>query len=166
MGLLFEFVTWHGSAKLRLHIDSTLDALDNSTTCLGDLLCLFTATTCEEYDTRELPAEEAVRGCHKAARVKTTGVRGTNEKTFKHGLKFKHFNMNTYKIHALGSYVKAIHMYGTTDSYTTQPVSRYVGYVHGCAHLHMQGELEHRRVKQFYPQAHKGQHTHNISKQQ
>jgi hypothetical protein len=30
--------------------------------------------------------------------------------------------MNTYKCHALGAYVKAIWMFGTTDNYTTQPV--------------------------------------------
>ena len=125
MDLLFEFATWHGLAKLRLHTDSTLNALDTLTTRLGDLLHKFTSTTCEEYDTRELPPEEAAHGRRKAARAKTTGVRG-NENTFEHGPKFKHFNMNTYKIHALGSYVKAIHMYGTTDSYTTQPVSGYV----------------------------------------
>jgi len=35
----------------------------------------------------------------------------------------KHLNLQTYKYHALGDYVSAIRRYGTTDSYSTQPVS-------------------------------------------
>lgn len=34
------------------------------------------------------------------------------------------FNMNTYKTHALGDYVETIRHYGTTDSYSTEFVSR------------------------------------------
>jgi hypothetical protein len=34
----------------------------------------------------------------------------------------KTFNLNTYKIHALGDYVATIRQYGTTDSYSTEPV--------------------------------------------
>ncbi|KAF7976211.1 hypothetical protein HWV62_7218 [Athelia sp. TMB] len=45
----------------------------------------------------------------------------------------KHFNIWTYKVHALGDYVKTIRMHGTTDSYSTQT-----------------GEREHRRVKRLY----------------
>jgi hypothetical protein len=33
------------------------------------------------------------------------------------------FNLATYKTHLLGDYIKSIHMYGTTDSYSTQLVS-------------------------------------------
>jgi hypothetical protein len=35
------------------------------------------------------------------------------------------FNLNTYKMHALGDYVTSIHRFGTTDSYSTEPVSLY-----------------------------------------
>lgn len=35
----------------------------------------------------------------------------------------KKLNLNTYKFHALGDYVRTIRMLGTTDSYSTQPVS-------------------------------------------
>jgi len=31
--------------------------------------------------------------------------------------------MSTYKLHALGDYVKSIWLYGTTDNYSTQIVS-------------------------------------------
>lgn len=36
----------------------------------------------------------------------------------------REFNMNTYKTHALGDYVETIRHYGTTDSYSTEFVSR------------------------------------------
>jgi hypothetical protein len=37
--------------------------------------------------------------------------------------KAKHLNLNTYTFHALGDYVATIRHFGTTDSYSTQPVS-------------------------------------------
>jgi len=39
------------------------------------------------------------------------------------GRRKKTLNLNTYKFHALGDYVETIKMYGTTDSYSTEPVS-------------------------------------------
>lgn len=38
------------------------------------------------------------------------------------GRRRKTFNLNTYKIHSLGDYVATIKEYGTTDSYSTEPV--------------------------------------------
>ena len=49
-------------------------------------------------------------------------VGDTNE-----GHKCRVFNMTTYKLHALGDYVKAIWRYGTTDNYSTQVVSSPMG---------------------------------------
>jgi hypothetical protein len=34
----------------------------------------------------------------------------------------KTLNLNTYKFHALGDYVNTIRKFGTTDSYSTEPV--------------------------------------------
>jgi hypothetical protein len=34
----------------------------------------------------------------------------------------KTFNLNTYKLHALGNYTMTIRRYGTTDSYSTEMV--------------------------------------------
>jgi hypothetical protein len=34
----------------------------------------------------------------------------------------KHFNLQTYKLHALGNYMSSIRRFRTTDSYSTQPV--------------------------------------------
>jgi hypothetical protein len=49
----------------------------------------------------------------------SNAVRPTNESR-----QLKSLNLNTYKIHALGDYVSAIRTYGTTDSYSTETVSR------------------------------------------
>lgn len=38
--------------------------------------------------------------------------------------KHKTLNLNTYKFHSLGDVVSTIHIFGTTDSYSTQIVSR------------------------------------------
>lgn len=65
--LLFELATWHALAKLRLHTDDTITALEESTTRLGECLRHFKATTCETYITVELPREEAARGRRTAA---------------------------------------------------------------------------------------------------
>lgn len=37
--------------------------------------------------------------------------------------RLKGFNFKTYKLHALGDYSSTIRRYGTTDSYSTEPVS-------------------------------------------
>ena len=70
MDLLFELVTWHGLAKLHLHTESTVQALESSTTQLGIALCKFQSMTCAEFVTCHLPSEEAAQGCWKAAKVK------------------------------------------------------------------------------------------------
>ena len=62
MDLLFELATWHALAKLRLHTESTVCALETSTTRLGTALRKFQSTICAEFETRDLPSEEAARG--------------------------------------------------------------------------------------------------------
>lgn len=63
----------------------------------------------------------------------------------------KAFNLDTYKYHSLGDYLEHIRHYGTTDSYSTEPVCP-----HGLAGLFpadrplLQGELEHRTSKMRY----------------
>lgn len=42
------------------------------------------------------------------------------------GKKKKTFNMNTYKGHSLGHYASTIRRFGTTDSYSTQPVCIFI----------------------------------------
>lgn len=174
--LLFELATWHGLAKLRLHTESTVQALENSTTRLGIILREFSSTTCAAFMTWELPSEQAARGRHKAAMAKKSasngptidGSNGPGVLPAKkgHGGKLRTFNLSTYKIHSLGDYAKAICMFGTTDSYNTQVVSKSFLFQASLTGENKQGELEHRRVKRFYPRTQKGKFTLGITKQQ
>ena len=130
LDLLFELATWHGLAKLRLHTESTLLALDFSTNRLGIMLRKFASTVCKAFDTRELPSEEAARGRRKAAGLKKGPILssraqgkqrqgGTTAATTPHG---REFTLDTYKLHALGDYVSTIRLHGTSDGISTQTV--------------------------------------------
>jgi hypothetical protein len=124
--LLFELVTWHGFAKLHLKTESNLHALDTSTTRLGRCIRRFKSKTCQRYKTRELPSEEAARGCHEVAAASKKDLKASKTgkvKASRRCLK-KGFTLRTYKLHSLGDYVNAIRRYGTTDSYTTQTVCK------------------------------------------
>ena len=128
MDLLFELSTWHGLAKLRLHTESTVRALENSTTRLGTVLRKFQSTTCTEFVTWDLPSEEAARGRRKAAKVKlqttTQKVKSKGkEKATSSDSKLHAFGLLNYKTHALPDYPKTIRELGTTDGYSTQNVS-------------------------------------------
>ena len=59
--LLFEAATFHGLAKLRLHMETTVTDLEHSLTRLGDGLRAFQNTVCPAYRTADLPTEEAAR---------------------------------------------------------------------------------------------------------
>jgi hypothetical protein len=67
------------------------------------------------------------------------------------GRRHKTFNLNTYKLHSLGDYVTSIRKYGTTDSYSTEPVceASYL-FEYQTADWLFQGELEHRSPKARY----------------
>jgi hypothetical protein len=123
--LLFELATWHAFAKLRLHTESTLQSFDVSTSGLGQILRRFRATTCEEFHTQELPSEEAARGRRRAAKVNNQISSSQQNSKRPTKTRKRKFNLETFKLHALGHYVNAIRMYGTTDSYSTQLVRHY-----------------------------------------
>lgn len=122
--LLYTFAEWHALAKLRMHTDETLESLEKATQDLGKQVRHFEAHTCSLFDTKELPKEEAARARRqqqKAAKNKMKkGAAGTASMAA--GPKVKKFNLKTYKWHAMGDYVRSIRRFGTTDSYSTQPV--------------------------------------------
>ena len=62
----------------------------------------------------------------------------------------KSFNLRTYKNHSLGDYVKMIRTYGTTDSYSTEPVSTALLCMQFFFLPENQTELEHRTPKSRY----------------
>ena len=124
--LIFELMTWHGFAKLRLHTEPTLDSLGTSGTRVGGDLRIFQAKTCSAYETCELPSEEAAHGRRKAAAAKRSpNSKGKEMKSSKKDSttrRRRKFNLARYKVHALGAYPKAIRLYGTSDGFSTQPV--------------------------------------------
>ena len=116
-------------AKMRLHTDSTLAWLDESTKAFGKQIRRFESHTCSFFDTRELPQEEAA--CSRRQKKKKVSKNLPNPSplapapstaTPSAGTKKKLFNLILIKLHALGDYVKTIKTFGTTDSYSTQPV--------------------------------------------
>lgn len=135
-----------------MHTDQTLDIFDETTVQIGAQFRAFNNKTCPAFDTRELPRETRSRQCRQAkkaaanqrsitaagATVSTTEDAATSQTPLSHpstsaiasttrrGPRQKKFNLHTYKHHSLGDYPKTIRQYGTTDSYSTEPVS------HGC----------------------------------
>jgi hypothetical protein len=124
---------WHGLAKLCMHSDPTLEIMDEVTTTLGHQFRHFKATVCSAYDTYELRQEvdACARRDAKLAAKQQGGQKGKQranlakptEKQSKNTRRLKTFNFQTYKFHALGDYVSTIRRYGTSDSYSTEPVS-------------------------------------------
>ena len=175
MDLLFELATWHGLAKLRLHTESTLRALESSTTRLGIALRKFQLTTCAEFETQNLASKEAAQGRRKAAKAKlqpTTQQSKSKAKEPKVKGKEKvsstlrAFGLSNYKTHALADYPSMIREFGTTDGYSTQNVSfLFKIKIRAEANCHAQGELEHRRCKRFYPRVHKGKFAPGIARE-
>ena len=102
--LLYKAAEWHALAKLRLHTDATLNIFDIVTREFGCLMWQFHDRIADKFDTVELPHEA-----------------GTQNRTAPS--KKKKLNLNTYKFHALGDYVATIHLFWTTDSYSTQIMS-------------------------------------------
>ena len=123
--LLFELSTWHGLAKLRLHTETTVTDLEHSTTRLGQVLREFKNKVCSAYATTELPSEEAARIRRKASAAKKQVVQPAPSAVPKAPQPRNHrdFSLSTYKLHALGHYVAAIRLYGTSDNFNSQIVS-------------------------------------------
>ena len=128
--LLFTTAEWHTLAKMRLHTDSTLAWLDESTKAFGKQIRHFQSYTCSFFDTQELPQEEAARSRRQKKKKGSTSLPNpsplasapSTATATPAGTKKKLFNLILIKLHALGDYVKTIKTFGTTDSYSTQPV--------------------------------------------
>ncbi|KAK7685095.1 hypothetical protein QCA50_011932 [Cerrena zonata] len=145
--LVFTLAEWHANAKLRLHTASTVDILRQLTREYGIRLRHFATHICPSYDTRELPKEEAAR-VRRQAKQRTNRVgEGAPPKPSSTPKTARSFQLTTYKLHAMGDYVQQIVLFGSTDSYSTQP-----------------GELEHRSVKRYYSRTNKIQPTRQIAR--
>jgi len=109
MQLLYRAAEWHALAKLRMHTRATLGLLEKCTVHLGQLMRKFRDESFIKFNTVALPREAR----------KSPSVSG----------KRKPLNLNTYKFHSLGDYVRTIELFGCTDSYSTQLVTRYLYYL-------------------------------------
>jgi hypothetical protein len=161
--LLFVATQWHGLAKLRMQTDLTLDIMDDVTVSLGKRLRQFVGKTCSTFKTRELLREANARIRRQAKPKKrnthrddTPGSAPGAPRAAPKSLsqpnasrREKTLNLHTYKYHALGDYPASIRMYGTADSYSTEPV-RIVATLTCIKLMYYQGELEHRTSKSRY----------------
>jgi hypothetical protein len=123
--LLFDLAHWHGLAKLRMHIDPTLDVFSQVTTSLGKSLCAFKEKTSVVFPTREFERERVARTQRQAKGAAATVPGSSKSRPTKSDSSVrepKQLNLRTYKLHALGDYLHTIRRVGTTDSYSTQPV--------------------------------------------
>lgn len=129
LDMLFGLAEWHGLAKLRMHTDSTVGRLRAATEYIGSKLRYFVKHITPTYKTKELPQEVATRRRRHNRQTAATQPQPHAVATpmvltsNKPGVKAKLLNLITYKLHALGDYVAQILFFGTTDSYSTQPVS-------------------------------------------
>ena len=122
MTLLYRTAEWHAFAKLRLHTESTLQHLERLTMELGQLMRKFRDTTQSGFATFELPKETGARKrCQKSGKGKEKAAADTASSK-----KSKTLNLFTYKWHALGDYVHAIRLFGATDGFSTQVVSKFL----------------------------------------
>jgi hypothetical protein len=122
MTLLYRTAEWHAFAKLRLHTESTLQHLERLTTELGQLTRKFRDTSQSAFATFELPKEtKARKRRQKSGKGKERTAAGNAS-----GKKSKFLNLYTYKWHALGDYVRAIRLFGPTDGFSTQVVSKFL----------------------------------------
>lgn len=103
--------------------------MDRLTTELGKAFLDFEETVCSAYATHELPREVAARQKRQQTKAATskegeshTDTEHTKESSTESKPLFKALNLQKYKHHSLGDYVGNIRQYGTTDSYSTQPV--------------------------------------------
>ena len=125
MMLLFTCCTWHGLAKLQMNTDQMLVIFDDITAMIGAKLRHFASTTCSAFQTKKLRREVTTR-LHRALKKNVNQDGGTlpsANNAQRSGALPRKFNMNTFKNHLLGDYPDQIRHYGTTDSYSTEPVS-------------------------------------------
>jgi hypothetical protein len=125
LDLLFTLAEWHSLGKLKLHTDTTVGLLGSVTTTLGRLLRRFKRVLCPQFATKELPSEAAARGRRQAKKAAQGKGKG-KATTARAAPKIKEYNLETYKLHGLGDYPVYVPWVGTTESYSTQPVQRFV----------------------------------------
>ena len=119
-----------------MHTDDTLKVLDGVTERLANQLRTFVAETCPEFSTKELRREvEARRRRETREQLSKNGAPPGNpsDRAYTSMRRPKTLNLHTYKLHALGDYSTQIRLFGTTDSYSTQPVRHTASHLPPCS---------------------------------
>ena len=122
-----------------MHIDPSITLLELETEQLFKQLRHFVDHVCPAFNTYELKREAEARQRAKqrreakAASANKTdtkrkgkakaGFSSASAKTSESGPRQKLYHLNTIKYHSLPDYPKTIREFGTTDSYSTEPVS-------------------------------------------
>ena len=109
-----------------MHTEATLELLSQATVAFGNGIREFQEKTCSVYATHELERERAARIRRQeknTTAAAAAGVSNSSPQKRNNGKQTKVFNLKTYKFHSLGDYCNTIRRFGTTDSYSTQPVS-------------------------------------------
>jgi len=119
--LIFTLCVWHALTKLWLHTSTTLEHLQATTRELGKVLRWFEKVTHTDFETADLPHEQATQAQRQAAKDSVKDNRNSLRKKVPSST-HRFFNLLTYKPHPLGDYFWAILMYGSTDNYSTQVV--------------------------------------------
>lgn len=117
--LLYRTSEVHALAKMRMHTDETTERLKKVTSEFGKLIRRFRDDVSVKYATVETPAEVAKRNRNQA-RQQDGGA--FTDMVRSGGPRPKTLNLNTYKFHSLGDYPMFIHLFGGSDSYSTQLV--------------------------------------------
>jgi hypothetical protein len=112
--LLYAANEFHSLAKLRLHTERTLSDLSGAIQTYGRLIRRFARTTCLAFKTQESPSEYQ-------ARMRRTAKMGPQleQEAPSRSKHMKKFNLERFKLHALGDYPTTIRMFGTTESYSS-----------------------------------------------
>lgn len=110
-----------------MHHDLTLDIFDSVTSLVGAEFRKFMDETCPQFVTRELPRERDARKRRLAKKSQSkTGssqdVGSDPASSNADTLLLKTLKAENYKHHSLGDYPMIIRTFGTTDSYSTEPV--------------------------------------------
>jgi hypothetical protein len=110
-----------------MHSETTLSLLGEIFKKLSYQLRKFQGITCAAFTTLELPKEKAARDRKATRERERSGC--NNPDAGSGGRKVKKFNLNTYKFHAMGDYLRSIRLFGTVDSFTSQIVRESAGFI-------------------------------------
>jgi hypothetical protein len=106
-----------------MHTDDTLKILDQVTVRIGAEFRAFADKTCPVFDTRELKREAAARRRRQLKKAEAQPELKEHRPTANTSTTRKQFRIRSSKHHSLGDFGAMIRQFGTSDSFSTEPVS-------------------------------------------